>query len=126
MITTMYVGDTTPYAESCVQIGEDDYVPRASKEARRFLAQIRKHYGEEPGLSVLEIKRNQHDYGVYLSIEYRYDDESDTHTQYGLSIEGDGKGVLEYWDHTVLHPGPSEMEKAAEYWGIEDIDYDLC
>lgn len=125
MITTMYIGDTTPCAEPCVQIGEDDYVPRATKEARRFIAQIRKNYGEEPGLSVLEIKRNHHDHGVYISVEYRYDDESNTHTQYGLDIEGDVKGVLEHWDNSVVDPGPSDIEKAAAEWGIEDIDYDL-
>ena len=124
MKNTMYIGSTAPYGEDGVQLGSENYYNRAAREGLRFLDQIRKHYGDEPGLSYLDIKSNPHDFGTYLSIEYYYDDESEAHTKYALDIEGDVKGVLEYWDPAVMDPGPNEMEKAAKYWGIEDWDYD--
>ena len=94
----MYIGDTSPYAEDCVCVGEEDYSSRALKEAKRFVAQIRKHYGQEPGDSYLKIQQNAHDFGVYLSIEFYYCDEAEREVEYGYEVEGDVKGVLENWD----------------------------
>ena len=72
MLNSMYIADTSPYGEDGVYMGIDNYLPRATKEAARFLAQIRKHYGYEPGNSELKIKHNPHDFGTYLSIEFYY------------------------------------------------------
>jgi hypothetical protein len=79
-------------------VGEDDYLRRARSEANRFLSQIRKHYGQEPGNSYLKILQNAHDFGAYLSIEFFYDTEDLEEADYGFNIEGDVKGVLETWD----------------------------
>ena len=98
MLNSMYIADTSPYAEDCVYLGEDDYLPRAKKEANRFLAQIRKHYGNEPGSSYLDIKKNPHDFGTYLSIEFYYEADNEEEVDYGFDIEGDVKNVLETWD----------------------------
>lgn len=98
MFNSMYIADTSPYGESCVCVGEDDYLPRARSEANRFLSQIRKHYGQEPGNSYLKIQQNPHDFGTYLSIEFYYDSEDEREVEYGFDIEGDVKGVLETWD----------------------------
>ncbi len=98
MIESMYIADTSPYAEDCVYLGEDNYLPRAKEEANRFLSQIRKHYGQEPGNSYLKIQQNPHDFGTYLSIEFYYDAEDEREVEYGFDIEGDVKGVLETWD----------------------------
>ncbi len=98
MLNSMYIADTSPYAEDCVYLGEDYYLSRAKKEADRFLAQIRKHYGQEPGNSYLEIKKNPHDFGTYLSIEFYYDTDSAVEETYGFDIEGDVKDALESWD----------------------------
>ena len=98
MLNSMYIADTSPYGEDCVYLGEDDYLPRAKKEANRFLAQIRKHYGNEPGSSYLDIKKNPHDFGTYLSIEFYYEADNEEEVDYGFDIEGDVKNVLETWD----------------------------
>ena len=98
MLNSMYIGDTSPYGEDCVYMGMDNYLPRATKEAARFLAQIRKHYGYEPGNSELKIKHNPHDFGTYLSIEFYYDTEDLVEADYGFNVEGDVKNVLETWD----------------------------
>ena len=98
MLNSMYIADTSPYAEDCVYLGEDNYLSRANNEAARFLAQIRKHYGNEPGNSELKIKHNPHDFGTYLSIEFYYEADNEEEVDYGFDIEGDVKGVLETWD----------------------------
>jgi len=98
MLNSMYIADTSPYGEDCVCVGEDDYYSRAKAECNRFLAQIRKHYGQEPGKSYLEIKKNRHDFGTYLSIEFYYDTDSIEEGTYGFDVEGDVKDVLESWD----------------------------
>ena len=98
MLNSMYIADTSPYGEDCVCLGEDDYFDRASEEAKRFLSQIRKHYGQEPGNSQLKIQENPHDFGYYLSIEFYYDTDNIEEETYGYDIEGDKKGKLETWD----------------------------
>ena len=98
MLNSMYIADTSPYAEDCVYLGEDNYLSRAKNEASRFLAQIRKHYGNEPGSSYLDIKKNPHDFGTYLSIEFYYEADNEEEVDYGFDIEGDVKNVLETWD----------------------------
>ena len=98
MLNSMYIADTSPYGEDCVYVGMDNYLPRANNEAARFLAQIRKHYGDEPGNSELKIKHNPHDFGTYLSIEFYYEADNEEEVDYGFDIEGDVKNALETWD----------------------------
>ena len=98
MLNSMYIADTSPYAEDCVYVGEGNYLSRATNEANRFLSQIRKHYGNEPGNSELKIKRNPHDFGTYLSIEFYYEADNEEEVDYGFDIEGDVKNALETWD----------------------------
>jgi hypothetical protein len=98
MIETMFIADSSPYAEDCVQVGIEDYDKKASYEAVLFLEQIIDHYGEEPGLSTLKVASNHHDFGNYFSIDYVYDNGSKIQIDYGSDIEADVKDVLEYWD----------------------------
>jgi hypothetical protein len=98
MLNSMYIADTSPYGEDCVCVGEDDYLSRAKEECTRFLAQIRKHYGKEPGGSYLDIKKNAHDFGYYLSVEFYYDTDSVEEGTYGFDVEGDVNDALEFWD----------------------------
>jgi len=98
MLDSIYIADTSPYGEDCVCIGEDDYIRRAKEEGNRFIAQIRKHYGKEPGNSYLDLKKNPHDFGTYISIEFYFDTENSEEVDYSLNVEGDVMNVLETWD----------------------------
>jgi len=100
----MYIGES-PWGETCAQLGSDDYHEQASAECRRFIEQIRRHYGKEPEGARLFIKRNPHDFGTYLSVECQFewdpsemDEDLTPSYDYALAIEGDDKKVLEYWD----------------------------
>ena len=101
---SLYLGES-PYDESCAQLGSDMYWSNATKECKRFIEQIRRHYGPEPEGARLYIKQNPHDFGTYLSVEcmFMWDpaDEEAEYTvsqDYAFAIEEDYKRVLQNWD----------------------------
>ena len=105
---SLYIGES-PWDETCAQVGTDMYRVNAGKECRRFIEQIRKHYGTEPTGARLYIKQNPHDFGTYLAVECEFiwnpmaefseEDEEYTPSQkYAFAIEGDDLKVLQAWD----------------------------
>ena len=101
---SLYIGES-PWDESCAQVGTDMYRSNAGKECRRFIEQIRNHYGSEPQGARLYIKSNPHDFGSYLSVECEFiwdpseeDEEYTPSQEYAFAIEGDDLGVLQAWD----------------------------
>tara|TARA_R110002051_G_C8727285_1_gene497499 strand:- start:1377 stop:1634 length:258 start_codon:yes stop_codon:yes gene_type:complete len=81
------------------------YRVNAGKECRRFIEQIRNHYGSEPQGARLYIKSNPHDFGSYLSVECEFiwdpseeDEECTPSQEYAFAIEGDDLKVLQAWD----------------------------
>ena len=102
---SLYIGES-PWDETCAQVGTDMYRVNAGKECRRFIEQIRNHYGSEPQGARLYIKSNPHDFGSYLSVECEFiwdpskeDEEEWTPSQvYAFAIEGDDLKVLQNWD----------------------------
>ena len=46
----------------------------------------------------MDLKKNPHDFGTYLSIEFYYEADNEEEVDYGFDIEGDVKNVLETWD----------------------------
>ena len=101
---SLYIGES-PYDETCAQLGSDMYMSNASKEGKRFIQQIRNHYGAEPEGARLYIKSNPHDFGTYLSVECEFiwdpTEENEEYTpsqDYAFAIEGDRSHVLQNWD----------------------------
>lgn len=89
--------DTVPSEEDCAQVGAPDYDTRVRREAKAFINQISRHY-PEPLHGIVTIKRNQHDFGEYLSVRIVFDDEDEQCCKWALDIEGDNLGVLRHWD----------------------------
>ena len=101
---SLYIGES-PWDETCAQVGSDMYRVNAGKECRRFIEQIRKHYGPEPTGARLFIKSNPHDFGSYLSVECEFiwdpsdmDEEWTPSQEYAFAIEGDDLNKLQAWD----------------------------
>ena len=101
---SLYIGES-PWEETCAQVGSDMYPANAQKECRRFINQIRNHYGSEPQGARLYIKSNPHDFGSYLSVECEFiwdpsemDEEWTPSQEYAFAIEGDDLKVLQNWD----------------------------
>lgn len=89
--------DTVPTEEDCAQVGAPDYYERARREARAFIGQILRHY-PEPRYGDITIKRNQHDFGEYLSIKINFDDDDEESCNWAFAIEGDNLAALREWD----------------------------
>lgn len=101
---SLYIGES-PWDETCAQVGSDMYRVNAGKECRRFIEQIRKHYGSEPAGALLHTKSNPHDFGSYLTVECEFiwdpsdEDAEWTPSQvYAFAIEGDDLNKLQAWD----------------------------
>ena len=92
--------DPVPTEEDCAQVGAPDYYERARREARAFIGQILRHY-PEPLYGNVTIKRNQHDFGEYLSIKINFDDDDEESCNWAFAIEGDNLAALREWDATA-------------------------
>ena len=95
---SLYIGEG-PWEEPCPQVGEDGYAYRAREHIRRYIEQIRRHYGNEPDCARMFVKANPHDFGTYYSLECEF--EGDEATEYAFALERDALGVLARWDSEV-------------------------
>ena len=90
---------STPHGEDCAQLGSTkyDYSTRARAECKAFMQQIAKHY-PEPENGYLKVTANFHDFGTYYEVNAVYLTADPEACEWALSVEGDEKGVLEFWE----------------------------
>jgi hypothetical protein len=88
---------TTPFMESCAQVGsrEYDYYDRARKEAQAYINQLRRVLGKEPEGVRLSVKSHPHDFGSYLTVVCYFDPNDNTAADYAQKCESDGPSE---WD----------------------------
>jgi hypothetical protein len=79
-----------PSEEDCAQVGRDGYYPRACRECRAYLAQLRRLFGDEPDGARLAVTSNPHDFGTYLSVACRYDPALPAAVDYAFRCEAEG------------------------------------
>jgi hypothetical protein len=91
------LGGTTPPNESCAQVGsrEYDYYDRARKEARAYIGQLRRMFGDEPDGARLSTKSHPHDFGTYLTVICFFDPHIQAAAEYAWRC--DAEAPLE-WD----------------------------
>ena len=94
----IYIGSTAPYDEKCVLIGQPGFDVRARLEGQLFIDQIHAYYGKPLGSGELYVKSNNHDMGVYYSLEYHFDQGDQKALDYGIMVENDDKRALARWD----------------------------
>jgi alkanesulfonate monooxygenase SsuD/methylene tetrahydromethanopterin reductase-like flavin-dependent oxidoreductase (luciferase family) len=78
-----------PCDEPCVNLGEEDYYPRARAECLRFIELVRKKLGPEPPGARLKVKSNPHDFGVYLSVVVSFEDTDEEARHYAYRCESE-------------------------------------
>jgi hypothetical protein len=73
-----------------------DYMPRMRAECRAFVGQLERAFPEalKAGCS-FRVKSNPHDFGTYLEVQVRFDDEDEHQTHWAFTIEND---LPEAWD----------------------------
>ena len=89
---------SSPPGESCAQVGTADYHPRARRECRAYIAQLRRVLGPEPMGAQLIVKRHPHDFGTYLAVACTFDPENQASVEYACRCESQGP---EEWDEVA-------------------------
>lgn len=87
--------DTTPYEESCEQIGSNFNSIQARREARAFIAQLIREFGEPPATAKFRIVSCQHDFGSYPSVVIDFDIDNEEESSYAVGVEND---IPATWD----------------------------
>ena len=87
---------SVPVSEPCACVGSDDYMTRARIECRAFAHQLERTFPQavEAGCS-FRVKSNPHDFGTYLEVQVRFDDDDEHQTHWAFMIEND---LPEAWD----------------------------
>ena len=78
-----------PVEENCVQVGTDDYTPKARAECIRFIALLRTKFGPEPAGARLTVKSFPHDFGKYLEVVCYFDETLPESVEYAYRCEED-------------------------------------
>jgi len=68
-------------------VGEEDYLPRAREECRRFIALLCKKCGPEPEGACLIVKSFLHDFGNYLDVVCYFDENLPASVAYAMHCE---------------------------------------
>jgi hypothetical protein len=79
----------TPCDEPCAQVGQEDYHERARPECVRFIKAIRAVVGVEPEGAALVVKSNPHDFGSYLEVAVRFDEDDEAACNYAYKVEAE-------------------------------------
>jgi len=87
--------DTTPIDEPCAQVGSEDYSKNARLECKALAAQLIRVFGEPPAGTSYTVRSNPHDFGTYLELAIRFDDEDEVGSNYAYEVEGN---LPQVWD----------------------------
>ena len=79
--------DTVPYEETCEQVGPNYNPVKARNEANVTIQQVIRQFGEPPYGCFIKVKRNNHDFGEYLSISIVFDDNDADAVNYAYEVE---------------------------------------
>jgi hypothetical protein len=86
---------SSPPDEDCAQVGSPDYYPRARRECRAYIGQLRRVLGPEPLGAHLIVKSHLHDFGTYLSVACIFDPANRAAIEYAYRCESNSP---EEWD----------------------------
>jgi len=116
---------TTPYAESCEQMGPNYDPKRARIEAKAFINQLIRVHGQPPNGAFFRITSNPHDFGSYLAVVIQFNDADEKATDYAFKLENQGP---ENWDAEAKSELDKEFaklgqDKSAGWEVVPSIDH---
>jgi hypothetical protein len=84
---------SSPWGESCAQLGTANYEAKARRECQAFVAQLGRHFETirkttVPKGCTLYVKSNSHDYGTYYEVNVKYDDRDEEAMEAAYWLEG--------------------------------------
>jgi hypothetical protein len=114
------LGSTTPPEESCAQVGsrEYDYHERARREARAYIALLRRLLGEEPDGARLSVKSHPHDFGTYLTVVCFFDPSIPAAADYASRCEAEGPRE---WDEVARRELNLNIERRGSHGDMDQL-----
>ena len=103
---------SSPPGKSCAQVGTADYYPRARRECRAYIVQLRRVLGSEPMGAQLIVKSHPHDFGTYLAVACTFDPENQPAVEYAYRCESQGP---EEWDEAAK----AELRKEVPHGNVD-------
>jgi hypothetical protein len=88
-----------PIDEECAQIGDSDYDKRSRLEAKAFVNQLTRVFGEPPEGAYIVPKSFPHDFGHYVEVCVVYDPSKQLSMDYAMNIENN---IPSQWDSEAL------------------------
>jgi len=117
------LSQTTPHNEPCAQVGDPNYTMYARMETRAFINQLIRENGTPPEGVEFRITKNPHDFGTYLDVAIRFDENEDEQADYAYKVEGN---TPEKWDVLAIKElkelGYPLLEKRAEEFEVAVFD----
>ena len=107
----------TPTGEDCVQVSShEDYMPAMRAECNRYLDMLRKRFPNCDRVQLV-IHSNPHDFGSYLDISVKYDDNDNIAEQQAYFIENNEP---ENWTDTEVLTFVPEVDTDEEKSQFEE------
>jgi hypothetical protein len=94
MIDELFLS-TTPVDEPCAQVGQQDYHHRTRLEARAFIGQLLRQFGEPPPGAWYKVRACAHDFGTYHELVVRFDEASEEAVAFAYRLEDE---LPLHWD----------------------------
>jgi hypothetical protein len=99
---------SAPHAEKCEQLGPNYDERKARIEINAFRDQLIRMFGQPPAGASFFISRNYHDFGTYLELGVKYNEDNEKAEAYAFKLEG---GAPEHWDAEAKAELAREMAK---------------
>ena len=77
---------SSPWDESCAQVGTPQYLFYAERECQRYVEQLTRQSPPPAGASLL-VTHNPHDFGTYLDVVADFDFEDEGQSNWAFSLE---------------------------------------
>ena len=84
----------TPAAESCAQVGRDDYDGVSAMECKMFKEMLEAKFVNRPANTAFVVKSFPHDFGSYREVCIVFDDADEAATDFAYFVESN---TPEYW-----------------------------
>ena len=98
-MSELYLGQT-PGDEECAQSTDPDYAGKAMAECRRYIAQLKRQFGEPPEGARFKIASELHSWGCAREVVITFDLKNEAAMKYAFDVEGD---LPAKWEDPVDH-----------------------
>lgn len=87
---------SAPPEESCIQVtNKENYLPAMREECNRYKELLQQKFPNSPQGVIFAVKKFYHDFGSYLEVVVKYDDENEEQVNYAYHVEGSLPGKWE-------------------------------